>query len=249
MSQDQQDALSIFSASEDYANTKALADKTSEEQQGSFISVPGTYRVKVKSMMSSKENKKTWPSFSISDRDSTKGDFVLNLLFECVDGTEAVAVGDTIFSNIIVAKDAGADQKKKWNTIKYAKPILHVLLGKKKTVSYENAFLAANFTAGFDDSGKVIRDHMMKDEIMIVVEENYSETTKKRYCNIKNYRMPNDNAETKEHSISIRSHTAVTDGAISEIANSKGNLKRSEGLNMGSEDFEVPPETPPTEDA
>lgn len=246
MSEQQQDALSIFSSNEDYAKTKELADKTSDEQQGHAIATPGTYRVKVKSMMSKKEGNRTWPSFSISDRDNTKGDLILNLLFECVDGTDAVQPGDTIFAKVFVAKDAGADEKKKANTIKYAKPVLHVLLGKKKTVSYDNAFLGANFTAGFDETGKVVRDHMMKDEIMVVVEERYNETTRKRYYDIKNYRMPNDTVTEKEKSVSVKSHAAVTDGAVSEIANSKGPLQQDPGLSTNSsEEFDVPP----TEDA
>ena len=231
------DALDIFSQSQSDSQksaAEAALNNASADAKGKSIDIPGTYRVRTKSVNTKKG---VWPRFEISDQPKTKGDLVLKLLLECVDGTGVVAKGDTIFHNIYVKKGAGATDEKIRNTASYAKPQLCALTG-RKDMRFSDADLRSFFTVDVDAQGKITRQHKMTAEVMVVCENSVSPTTGKSYFSIKSMRP----AAEGDHSISVKSSAPVSDGALaSEIRSSQGELK-TENMDM-SFDGDVPTET------
>lgn len=230
------DALSQFTQSqseEQRSQAQKAMNDASGEGRGSQINVPGTYRMRAKTVIG--KDGKVWPRFEISDVPKTKGDLVLKVILECVDSTEVVAKGDIAFINVYVMKGAGATEEKIRNTASFAKPILVALTG-KKDIQFTNAFLSEHFSVDVGSDKKVARTHKMNQDVMVVLESSVNQTTGKPYFGMKSLRA----AAADDKSRSVKSMAAVTDGALAgDIKSGQGELRAS-SMNMSDFDGDVP---------
>lgn len=221
------DALSQFTQSQtqdQQSKAEKAMNDASSEGKSKTIDVAGTYRMRVKTVVSPKG---VWPRFEISTRPKTDGDLVLNILLECVDGTPAVNRGDTFFVNVYVKKAPGATDEKIRNTASFCKPILCALTG-RKDIPFTDDFLREYFSVDIDDQGKITRMHKMNSDVMVVIEKGRNPTTGKEVLGHKNIRA----ALEGEVSKSVKNSDPVTAGAVlekgKEIQASQGEMKKVE---------------------
>lgn len=210
--------LDFFNDEENVSAAQDAMNSASSESKGSKIEVPGTYRGRVKVLISKKnDTTKVWPSFTISDKPKSKGAVQLNLVFEVVDGTSSVPKGSTTFYTLTMAQPKTASEEKIKNTASFAKPVLCTLTGAKE-IQFTNAFLIEHFTVDTKED-KVIRDHKMNKEFMFVMD--YSG----EYLNVKNIRPPADHKDAKGNIVLERSRSAeiqISEGATADASAAVG---------------------------
>jgi len=210
---------------EDREKIKKATDVTSSEGNRSKIDVPGKYRVAVRAnAWDDKESgvMNMLPRLSVSKK---KKSLMLQMSLEVVDGTELVSVGSTIFHNIVLVPSKGADNDKISGTLRLMKPQLVALTGNEdidvSNLDWVAKHLIAEFKKG--DKGYVVsKDHEMKNEVMITVDETIYEG--KTRCQVINLSKagPAEVSESVQvkHSADTRAATedVVAESAITEDA-------------------------------
>ena len=187
---------------EDKANSQsAMNSASSEEMKSTPISIPGNYLCEVATYAYRKEGEKmkVFPEMFISPE---KKSLNLSVNFKVVDGTDHVRKGSTIFTNITLipgSADGKAIPKEKFDTImRFTKPKLATLTGVENinmTPEWFDEYLSPEFVEEGKNKFKLVRDHKMKNLVMVMVDEEMRDNKIKMVCKTFVKAKPGDKSE------------------------------------------------------
>jgi len=154
------------------ADTQQALDNASSYEKVA-LAVSGRYRMKVDTFAYVKDGKENkFPDFQ---RSANKGVLQLVLPLRVVDGTEQVPKGAMLFHSLNMAPEKGAPKEKLQTMARMAKPTLVALLG-HENIQAGPQWLLDNLIPTFDrneDDMTLKKDHKLKNEVMVVVEDDW----------------------------------------------------------------------------
>lgn len=156
---------------------EALAQKSLDnvnDFQYNPIKKPGTYLVKIdgyaKKDKEDENNLTIYPGIRKSPK---KGTRMLHIKFSVVDGAPGVPKGSSIYTSIPVLPKS-PNKEALENILKVMRPRVQVLVGKENKIYMNAKWLREFLTAEYelkDDKPVLVRDHKMKNNVLIVVDE------------------------------------------------------------------------------
>ena len=168
---------------------QAIDNASSTGDRAGAITVPGSYIMKVKTIVTKKKDDSLLisPRISLSDSVKSKGALQLNFALEVVQPTEVVEVGSTVFHTITLAQPDGATDEKIRNTSSFMKPIICALIGKDR-FDLTPEFVHGTLEIDYDETTlKVTKNHGMDQTVMVVCEE-YLKTNNQQGIRVKSIR-------------------------------------------------------------
>lgn len=154
----------------------------------------GTYRMKVKPLYS-KKNDAVWPSFYTSDK---KGALMLKIVLESIGDTENTKSGKLLFHNVYVAPKPGSDMDAIAKAARMSKPVFKALIGTDDFIPNKEWVERCSIEYDTDPEFKVTKDHIMKEEVMVKIETDWSDFQKKEVNVVKRVFEPSDGDVSKE---------------------------------------------------
>ena len=110
---------------------------------------------------------------------------MLNIVLEVVDGTEAVPKGSIVYHSIVLLPGSGASEERIAQVMRFMKPTVMALTGLSK-IEISQDFIHENLEIDYDvDPFIVKKDHKMKENVMVTIEEEYNETMRKQDYKVK----------------------------------------------------------------
>jgi len=159
---------------EEVRKARQEAIDKAESDQRTALKTSGTYLMEV-ATFAFKDQKtgemRTSPEVYISE---LKKSLILSLNLRVVDGTPKAPKGASIFERITLSPAKGADIKKIQNTMRMLKPRIVALTGESKiqiTTEWIEDHLMAKFEETPEGEFKLIKDHKMKNKVMVTFED------------------------------------------------------------------------------
>jgi hypothetical protein len=161
----------------------SMQEKTNNSTaMAGIVEYPGKFRCKVKEFLG-KEKKEGKRYVAPSTYTSDKGNLMMNVVFEVVDGTARVPAGSLLFHLQTLLPNPQNEESKQQNTIRYMKAAVVALTGVEQIPITEEFF--KSLTVDLDENWKVTRHHIMTKEVMCVVEESWNDVQKKFQYRVK----------------------------------------------------------------
>ena len=182
-----------------FADNKSDLDKIQERsnaQKGAenmgIVEYPGKFLCRVREFIG-KDKPAKGRYVAPTTYTSEKGQFMLNVVFEVIDGTPHVPAKALLFHLQTLLPAPDADETKANNTLRFMKPVVKALTGLEGEVPITEEFFKT-LTIDVDGNYKVIRHHKMDRDVICVVEEAWSDKMKKWQYRVKyiNRANPND---------------------------------------------------------
>ena len=189
MAEDQTNELGDFFSKmnqEELKTAQETFDHAPEDQQSGNVEVPGKYLMRVRNFCGKKKDDGT-PRF-VSPKtfvSSKKKVLMLSLVLEVVDGTPAVPAGSILFHNTTLLPGSGASGERIEQTMRFMKPVIKALTGLSEIQINEDFFHEYLEIECEFDPFKIVKDHKMKKNVLVTVEEEYNETKRKNECRVK----------------------------------------------------------------
>lgn len=144
---------------------------TIDSGQSKPLEVTGRFRMEVSTFAWKKDGEtKTSPDVFIT---SKKKALMMNLNLRVADSV-AVPKGSSIFTGIVLVPGEGSDQEKLNNTARMMKPKVVALTGTEDidmSAEWIEEWLLAKFEELPGDKFKIVKDHKMKQHVMVTVDE------------------------------------------------------------------------------
>jgi len=231
------EVLSGFLDDDTEENRKARQEAIdkAESEQRTTLKVSGTYLMEVATFAfrdSKTKKMRTSPEIYVSEK---KKSLILSINLKVVDGTPQAPKGASTFQTITLSPAKGADRDKIQKTMRMMKPRIVALTGESNiqiTSEWIEDHLMAKFEEQPDGSFKMIKDHKMKNKVMVSFEDD--EYQNQHTLNMLSIRK----AEEGDKSIS----NAVSEEAESKV--SEGDIDPDEALVTGTQEDTPVSETP-----
>jgi hypothetical protein len=196
---------------------QAIDSASSTGERANAISVPGSYIMKVKTVVAKKKDGELLisPKIGLSDSLKSKGALQLHFLLEVTEPTEAVEKGATVFHTITLAQPNGATDEKIRNTSSFMKPIVCALIGKDR-FDLTPEFVHGTMEIDYDETTlKITRNHGLTQPVMVVCEE-YVKANNQQGIRVKSVRAlrPGDKSISVKQAASENADLAQTAKAI-----------------------------------
>lgn len=153
---------------------QASVDQASSEGMSVPLKVSGTFLMEVGTYaFPDKKTKemRTSPELKISE---TKGSLMLLVSLRVIDSAPGVPKGSSILTNIVLSPAKGANKETMDNTMKLMKPRIVALTGEENisiTSDWFDEWLLPKFEVEKNGKYKMIKDHKMKKQVMVVIED------------------------------------------------------------------------------
>ena len=210
MSDQMNDVDAFFSKHDQKAdfNQKIMDGVSGDQSERNEIKVPGTYVCKVKTATYKKKGEDIFRVFPRLELSANKGVLQCHMLLEVTKGTEVVPVGATIFYTLTLLQPDDAPAEKIQNTYKFLKPVLVKLTGlNEDEIGVTSRFFKEYCSVDFDSAtGKILRDHKMNKEVLVVVKEDWDEKSKSMKYNVDGIMK----CTSDDKSISVKNAGAAT---------------------------------------
>lgn len=229
------ESSSFFQSNTQIGKTQQAIDSASSTgDRAAAITVPGSYIMKVKTVVAKKKDGELLisPRIGLSDSAKSKGALQLNILLEVVEGTEAVPVGSTIFNTITLAQPDGATDEKIRNTSSFMKPIVCALIGKDRfdlTPESVNELMEIEYD---EQTLKVTKTHGLTQNVMVSCEE-YAKSNGDPAIRVKSMRA----VRPGDKSISIKQE-AVENADLAKTAETINNATTSVSVEAADLDYD-----------
>jgi hypothetical protein len=230
----------------------SVHDASAQEQKKTPIEHSGNYLCEVSTFAFLDENKlRCFPELFIAEK---TGSLNLTLNLRVVDGTKMVPKGASIYKNVTLCpgkpKDGHISKESVDKVMRFTKPILAAVTGNENidiTSEWISEWLLPEFTKT-GESIKLVRDHKMKEKVMVLVDEEQGRDSQIRLVAKSISRaVPGDKSETFEKpsttqapNMSIPAGANTTAPSFSHVSE-----KGDAGVGIGVDKSDVPviPET------